>query len=302
MLVDRLLFYTYLVGDFRFIQDKKSGKFIILSPRRAKRPDVAHDAPTLCPFCPGREHEDSDIFRIGGEPGDSNWETRVIANKFPFTDIHELIIHSPDHHKNFDELPLEQVEKIILAYKDRYNAHKDKGKVYIFHNRGEAGGESLPHPHTQLTVIPNDVRDEIMEPRDLGTEDKIETRFFSIFCPQESRWPDEVWISSKRGGVFGDINEEEISDLASVLNRLIKILDLRHGHEFPFNFYIYPGENWYLRIMPRVKSLGGFEIGTGIYINTQEPNDTLVFLKKHFDTFDEGHIKEHHPADYRKGV
>lgn len=288
--------------DFKFLENKNSGKWIILAPRRAKRPDVAREASTLCPFCPGREESEQEIYRIGGEEGDSNWQVRVIPNKFPFAPNHELIIHSPDHHKNFDELPISHVETIIQVYRQRYNNLKNSGQVYIFHNRGEAGGESLPHPHTQLAVVPNEV---VMDIPALSSEEteKIETGSFYISCPPVSQWPDETWIYPKeKGRVFGEISEDEISDLSSILANLIKILDLRHGHEFPFNFYIYSGEDWYLRIIPRVKSLGGFEVGTGIFVNTQDPHDTFLFFKEHFDIPDEERIRKENQAEYSKGV
>lgn len=291
------------MADFKFLHDSASNKWIISAPRRAKRPDVAKEVSPLCPFCVGNEDLEAEIYRVGGEKGDQNWQIRVIPNKFPFAPIHELVIHSPDHHKNIGELPLAQVELIFQVYKNRFNAHRNNGQVYIFNNRGEAAGESLPHPHTQIVVIPKDVRHEIPM-LTVVPQDKLETSMFDIFCPATSQWPDEVWITPKKSGrMYGDISDEELKDLSFVMQRLIMILDLRHGHEFPMNFYIYPGNNWYIRLIPRVKTLGGFELGTDIFVNTQDPNETLLFLKKHFDTFEKHqHITEHHPADYAKSV
>lgn len=307
------------MADFNFVQDPSSKKWVILAPRRAKRPDVAVKTQSVCPFCYGKEKEEPDVYRVparqrpepqamaggGGEKGDSNWQIRVIPNKFPFAQFHELIVHSPDHHKNFGELPLDQVELILKTYRQRYNFYKEKGQVYIFHNRGEGGGESLPHPHTQLVIIPNDVKAEIplLQTDSLKEDDLVETSKFMLFCPATSQWPDESWIIPKRrGDVFGSISDEEISELAFVLSRLVQILDLRHGHEFPFNFYVYPGADWYLRLIPRVKSLGGFEVGTGIFVNTQDPKETLLFIKEHFDTPNEEKIRREHQAEYGKTV
>ncbi len=311
------------MGDFEFLQNPISKKWIILAPRRSKRPDVAKGTEPICPFCVGREGEEEEVYRVGGEKGDGNWKIRVLNNKFPFAPVHEVIIHSPDHSKNFDELPLEQVKLILETYRQCYNANKDKGQVYIFHNRGEAGGESLPHPHTQLAVVPNDVRMDIprldpsassnLSPKPLSIDSKeeglepeiaVESPYFYLFCPKTSQWPDEVWIApKKRGRAFGEISDEEILDLANLLPRLIKILDLRHGTEpIPFNFHIYPGGDWYLRLMPRLKSLGGFELGTGIYINTQDPKETITFIKEHFENPNEEKIKTEQQAEYKKSA
>ena len=117
---------------------------MILAPRRSTRPDVAHETkpfvrfagkkkiPICLGFLPATRALEAGG---GGESGDSNWQTRVIPNKFPFAPIHELIIHSPDHHKNFDELPVDHIATIIEAYKQRYNEHKNKGQFISFITR-----------------------------------------------------------------------------------------------------------------------------------------------------------------------
>ena len=104
------------------------------------------------------------------------------------------------------------------------------------------------------------------------------------------------------GGIFGDATDEQLNDLAKVLYRLIQIMDLRHGSEFPYNFYIYPGKDWYLRLIPRARILGGFEIGTGVFVNTQDPAETNAFLKEHFENPDIEKIKHEHRAEYERRV
>lgn len=351
------------MADFKFLQSSITKKWVILDPRRSKRPNVGNKAEPICPFCIGCEVAEQELYRMGGEEGDCNWHIRVIKNKFPFAPIHEIIIHSPDHHKNFEELPIPHIELILQTYRARYLENKPHGQVYIFHNRGIGGGESLPHPHTQLVVIPNNISHDIpsldlsiynpchsersvsgveespaikllssmisphssadsvgmimhnmrefltslvSKKRDIkeaSTIEFVETENFSIFCPLTSQMPDEVWVVPIRKGMyFGDISDKEITDLAFILSRLINIFDLRHGHEFPFNFYVYPGKNWYLRIIPRIKILGGFEMGTGIVVNTQDPGETFAFIKEHFFEPNLEKIREEQQEDYWKSV
>lgn len=295
------------MSDWKFLQNPLTHNWVVLAPRRAIRPDQAEGTVPSCPFCPGKENEEPEVYRVGGQEGDSNWQIRVVPNKFPFAPIHEVIIHSPDHHKNFEELPDLQVELILKTYRQRFETHKDKGQVYIFHNHGEKSGESLPHPHTQLTVVPNEVTLDI--PRlAIGNElDEVakdqavhETEHFQLFCPKTSQWPDEVWIHPRKdSNYFSGVSDEQISNLALILKRLIKIFSLRHGNEFPYNFYIYPGKDWYLRLIPRDKGLGGFEVGTGVFVNTQDPLETIEFIKKHFEDGLESEISR---AEYGRGV
>lgn len=305
------------MGDFQFLYNKIADLWTVLAPRRAKRPHESREQIPVCPFCVGKEYLERELYRItaGGIEGvtassptsleqqDQNWLVRVLPNKFPFAPIHELIIHSPDHHKNFGELPIDQASLIFQAYRARYNEHRDKGQVYIFHNRGEQAGESLPHPHTQLTVIDRTVKMQIPPLDQIELGESVQTQFFSIFCPLTSQWPDEVWVAPLRlHEQFGDASDDELTDLATIMTSLVQIMDLRHGHEFPFNFYIYPGRNWYLRFIPRQKVIGGFEVGTGIFVNTQDPRETFAFVREHLLHPDVEKIKREHQAEYGKHV
>ena len=292
--------------DFKFLQNPLTHNWVILAPRRAKRPDEAKGNVPSCPFCPQSLRE-KEVYRVGGEPGDTNWQIIVIPNKYPFAPIHELIIHSAQHDKNLEDLPNSHVELILQTFKQRFMTHQGKGQVYIFHNHGEKAGESIPHAHTQITVVPYEIELDI--PRlAIGNEleevakDQIvhETEHFQLFCPKTSQWPDEVWVHPKKdSNYFSGITDEQLCDLAIILKRLIQIFSLRHGNEFPYNFYIYPGKDWYLRLIPRDKGLGGFEIGTGVYVNTQDPAETIEFIKKHFEDGLETQISR---AQYGRGV
>ncbi|HEX8931850.1 MAG TPA: hypothetical protein VF810_01715, partial [Patescibacteria group bacterium] len=295
---------------------KKTGKWVILAPRRSHRTNVGPTTVEVCPFCIGQESVNIETYRVGGVRNDSNWHIRVLVNKFPFTPHQELVIHSPDHHKNFDELPIEQVELIVKTYRNRFNSLRKKGQVYIFHNRGHESGESLPHPHTQIAVVPEHVTLDIqpLDPviykkpfslfsRPKEREDLLASEHFFIFCPATSEWPDEVWIAPKIAGAdFGQLTDKQLTDLAFVLQRVIQIFDARHGMEFPFNFYIYPGKNWYLRLIPRLKILGGFELGTCVIVNTQKPQETFEFIKEHFWEPKKEKITTEHKAEYLRSV
>jgi len=324
--------------DFEFLQNPITKKWMVSAPRRAKRPDQASGTVPFCPFCVENDKKE-ELFRVKSESPkqakrdfgvEADWNLRILENKFPFAPIHEVIIHSPDHNNNFERLPIKQAELILKTYKERYKLHQGKGQVYIFHNRGKKAGESIPHPHTQLVVIPYSVHLEIprLDPesyvgiaphpleisklsdktnslsrRLTEKEEMVDNEYFYIFCPHTSEWPDEVWVAPKRRGkLFGEITDVEVQDLAHVLIRLIQIFTLRHGNEFSFNFYIYPDSDWYLRLIPRIKTLGGFELGTDVFVNTQDPKETLAFLKEHFNNPDEEKILRENQATYRRGV
>lgn len=291
--------------DFKFVNIPSLENWIIMAPKRSHRPEVqgkkhAH----TCPFDPGREKHDPEVYRIGGENDDKNWSVRVIKNKFPFAPIHEVVVHTPSHVDSLAKLSVEQVKLVIETFVNRFNTHARQGTVCIFSNAGHDAGESINHSHSQIAVIPEEVPivvPSLEEFLDYRGEHLIVNNF-NLVAPPYSQWPDEMWIVPQdRGKLFGEITYEEMESLSYVLRRLVEIFEIRHGEDFPYNFYIYPRRDWYLRLMPRAKILGGFEIATGIYVNTQDPKDTMEFIKKHFFEPEREKIKES-PASYRKGV
>ncbi len=275
----------------KYVPDISTRRWVILSPQRLSRPEQfdtqGKQKKQTCPFCEGNEDKTpGEVLRYGGgQAGEPGWKLRVVPNKFPITDVHEVIIHSPDHTKDIENLKLEQVNLILSAYRQRYNFYKKKGQVLIFCNHGEHAGGSLMHPHSQLVVIPSQINLEslIREPLNNMVES---SKLYDVYCPDFSQWPYEVWISFKREDtVFGDINDEEMKELATIMQRMIKrIYRIYQTHnitnmQFGYNYYIYHKENWYVRIIPRFAHRAGFELGTGLYVNIVDPVEAALELK-----------------------
>ncbi len=274
----------------KFVPDVKTQRWIVISTNRVNR--MKHSIPgqqppppgvKIDPFAEGNEHlTPPEVFRIGnGEANKPGWRVRVIPNKFPITDIHEVIIHSPDSVKNVEDLPLDQVLNILTAYRQRYQAHKNDGHVLIFANHGEHAGASLSHPHSQLVVIPRQINLDALalEPVNSVVE---ENDFFTVYCPDFSQWPYEVWIAPKKNGMlFGDLPDPELRDLSKVIKstlcRLKGCYDneetkkIRANIPFSYNYYIHHGQNWFVRIIPRLIHRAGFELGTGLSVNVIDP-------------------------------
>ncbi len=299
--------------DFKLVKIPNFNNWVISAPKRSRRPDL-HGR--KCVFCPGNGHDDIEVYRIparnatqsvaggGGEDHDQNWKVRVIENKYPFAPIHDVVVLTPGHIKNISEVPLEQFRLGIEAYVNRFLAYEKKGSVCIFGNAGRDAGESIGHPHAQIAVIPDNIDLEIPKlERDLDyRQEHFKVGEFLITCPPYAQHPDESWIVPlERGKTFADISYKEIESLAYVWQRLLKIMILRHGGRFAHNFYIYPYKDWYIRIIPRDKLPGGFEMMTGIYVNTQDPKETMEFIREHFAGAAEEKIKKNR-AHYRRGV
>lgn len=254
-------------GTGRYLASRKASE-------GKKKPKEAKD-----PFAPGNEAlTPPEVMRIGeGKPDEPGWKVRVVPNKFPIFDLHEVVILHPEL-LDFGEISGEHAALVFQAYRGRYNALKNKGLVFIFHNIGRNAGASLKHPHSQITVIPKEVSLSFEDPPKIENAVK-ETDRFVAFCPEFSQRPYEVWILRKRGGKeFGDFDDQELAELATLVNQLTK--KMRKVLNNPdYNFLMRPGKNWYLRLFPRLTVWGPVELGAGIAVNPVDPAEAARALR-----------------------
>jgi UDPglucose--hexose-1-phosphate uridylyltransferase len=227
--------------------------------------------------------------------------------------IHEVIVESPKHNRPLALMEESEVRSVLLAYQERYHALSRMSFVkliIIFENHGSAAGTSLEHPHSQVIatpVVPKHVRlrhevavryydnvgrclysDLTAHELSVGKRVVMETEGFVVFHPFASHQPFETWVvPKKRQTRFGDISGKDVDDLAHVLR--VNLLKLYRGLNNPdYNFIIDTapsGESaeyylWHLRIVPRLAEVAGFEIGSGININTVLPEETAQFIRE----------------------
>ncbi|MFC1919029.1 galactose-1-phosphate uridylyltransferase [Chloroflexota bacterium] len=229
--------------------------------------------------------------------------------------VHEVIIESPSHNTPLALMTCEQVHKVLIAYQQRYNTLKKKQQIQcinIFKNYGLRAGTSLAHPHSQLVATP------IMAPEynrkfdvahdyfsDMGTclycdlisselKDGVnrlvaETDEFVIMHPYASRVPYETWIVPKKHyASFGLFPATGLVELAKVLKGVL--LCLYQGLDDPaFNLVVdstttnneeNPYYHWHIMILPRLSTIAGFEMGTGIHISSALPEDTAKKMRR----------------------
>jgi len=227
---------------------------------------------------------------------------------------HEVIIETPSHNTPMALLTYEQVKKVLIAYQQRYNALKENRQlkfITIFKNYGWASGTSLPHSHSQLVATPiitpyyhrrfNVAVDYYADMSrclccelltdELGKGRRIiaETKEFVALHPYASRVPYETWIIPKKHySSFGLFPATHLAELATVLKDIL--FCLHRGLNNPaFNLMVdtaitedeeNPYYHWRIRIMPRLTTIAGFEMGSGIYINTALPEETAKFMRQ----------------------
>jgi len=228
--------------------------------------------------------------------------------------VHDVVIETPDHSQVLALMPDSFVAEILRVYKTRYDELSLDPRVAhitIFKNHGLDAGTSLEHPHSQIIatpVISLQVRERFQHALrhfdDFGEcmfcqmlEEELEEQIRIVMVSEHfvalelyaSAAPFSTHIYPRRHmASFGDVSAAEINDLARMLRSTLA--KLYHGLENPdFNFTIRsaPAENfgvkyfhWYLSIIPRLTRVAGFELGSGMFINTVLPEAAAEFLRK----------------------
>jgi UDPglucose--hexose-1-phosphate uridylyltransferase len=227
--------------------------------------------------------------------------------------LHEVIVETPAHNLTMALLPVGQLEHVLAAYRHRLRAFYDDHRiahVIVFKNYGEAAGTSLIHPHSQIVgmpVLPGQLRARLEEAvrhwgdkgeclycrslqEELHDGERViaQNASFAAFVPYAALSPFHVWIFPKRHyAYFGDVSDSEVADLAALLREVLARLYV--GLEDPdYNYVIRslsPQEgavkyfHWYISLIPRVTKSAGFELGTGMFINTSLPERSAEFLR-----------------------
>jgi len=333
-------------------QDPTTKVWVIIAPERAKRPQQEvkkrrdGDFPEWdkdCPFCPGNENKTPlETFRLPASAPSQPWKVRVVPNQFAAVTaeentsriedgplfrkmggygLHEVIIESPSHNTTIALMPYEQVERVLIAYQDRYNTLKKDPAIQsitIFKNHGQKAGISLIHPHSQLVATPIlaphynrkfDIAHEYYADTgrclycdlidwDLKNTERVigETRNFSVIQPYAPHVPYETWIMPKTHcASFGLFPATHLAELARVLKDVLFCLHEELDNP-AFNYMIdsttttdeeSPFYHWHLRIVPRITTIAGFEMGSGMYVNTTLPEDTAQIMKKRMNELHE---------------
>lgn len=227
--------------------------------------------------------------------------------------IHEVIVETPDHSLTPALLPAGDVARILEAYRARFDAVSADpriAQVTLFKNHGAGSGTSLEHPHSQLIATPiisshlrareyealrhyddfgacllcQILQQEIHEKKRLV----LESEHFTTLEPFASRVSFHTHIYPRRHmASFGEVTKHELEDLAGHLKTVLAKLYWGLGNpDFNYTIHSAPAESagvryyhWYLSIIPRLTQMAGFELGSGMSINTVLPEAAAEFLR-----------------------
>ncbi|MEG4270331.1 MULTISPECIES: galactose-1-phosphate uridylyltransferase [unclassified Microcoleus] len=227
--------------------------------------------------------------------------------------FHEVIVEHPRHDLTTALLSVEEVKNILLVYRKRYVEIRKNPyieTIIIFKNHGETAGTSLEHPHSQIAatpVVPSQFRSRIDEAiryfddtgeclfcrtleDELAAKERVicESEHFVAFIPYAALSPFHTWIFPRRhSSSFDEISDLELRDLAYILKTVLaKLYYGLNNPDYNYNIRSVPIAeggtkyfHWYIAIIPRVTKQAGFELGSGMFINTALPEESAAFLR-----------------------
>ncbi|MBD3220101.1 hypothetical protein GF314_02575 [bacterium] len=282
---------------------------------------VSERADHVCPFCPGHEHRTlNEIAASGRGPGArgvDGWRVRVVPNLYPAVTpplgTHEVVVLSPDHHRGLADLSGDEVADALHVVRERLRAlaaQEPPLRPLFFLNSGAAAGASLRHPHGQILATAD-------EPPVMATELAAMTdwrrrhggcllcheadrarpegrlvgqgRRCQVQAPVASRYAWELRFQPEAHAArFEEASEEIVRDLAGLVAGACRALREVAGDP-AYNLALHsapegePGFHWHLELTPRLAPMAGFEIGSGVHINSVLPQVAAASLREAMD-------------------
>jgi UDPglucose--hexose-1-phosphate uridylyltransferase len=223
----------------------------------------------------------------------------------PARGAHEVIVNAPEHVATMAELSPERLAGAVDAWRQRIRAHAaDSAYCHLIVNEGSEAGASLVHTHAQLYAldfVPVAVARErerfaaynertagghLLE--DVGAEEvRRGDRLVAVddeallVCPWASRSPFELRVIPRRPAPSFEDDGSGTEMIGTALRAVAELLDAP-----PLNMWVRTapsdaGEfHWHVDILPRLTIRAGFELGTGVEVNTYPPERAAAELRR----------------------
>ena len=240
--------------------------WVMIASHRQNRPQMPKG---WCPFCPGsgKVPDNYDVYEYDNDfpalsqnpPKPDELQTNFYKTA-PSYGKCEVILYSPEHTKTLPELSENHVRKLVNLWVERFCEIKKDEKikyVFIFENRGEVVGVTMPHPHGQIygyPFIPKKLElecasakehmektgrcifcDMLADEVNSGDRIIIENDDFYAFLPFYSEYPYGMYIMSKNHkSTIDKFTDREKDNLAKIVRETAGTLDSLFGYTFPY--------------------------------------------------------------------
>ncbi|SNR90761.1 galactose-1-phosphate uridylyltransferase [Desulfurobacterium atlanticum] len=308
-------------------------RWTLISADRGKRPTdfkklyaEKSSESFICPFDAGNEHltpREKLVLKKG-----NRWIVRVVENKFPAVEngllldngkgffkrlpaygYHEVVIETPEHSLQLQDMSVENIFYILKAWKNRIVYIKKDKKikhVQIFKNYKKEAGCSLSHSHSQIVAtsfIPSvqktlckqfenyngcylcdEIEQEISEEERMFFKTENVVAYLS-FAPQ---FEGEFIVAPlKHIHSFEETEDTFLVEVArSVKIAISALVSVFNNPPYNLALFIPPFNydgifHWHIRVFPRISFHAGFEISTGTLISSRYPEEIAKLFRSH---------------------
>lgn len=310
-----------------FIRD-----WVMIASHRQNRPQMPKD---WCPFCPDSgKVPDYDVIKYDNDfPALSvnpPMPDPVGGGFFQTAQAYgccEVILYSPEHTVTLPQLSHEHVIKLVDLWTERFIALSRDSKikyVFIFENRGEVVGVTMPHPHGQIygyPFIPKKIQLELeafqqhseqygeclmcrflQEEKAFGKRIIFENDDFTTVLPFFVEYPYGVYIVSKNHiQNLAQMNQREKGNLAAAIRETAGMLDALFDTTFPYMMCMhqnpvnsseaYDDYHFHIEFFPPMRSRekqkfnASSETGVWAHCNPTAPEEKAEELREAYKRF-----------------
>ncbi|MFC1611222.1 galactose-1-phosphate uridylyltransferase [Myxococcota bacterium] len=231
----------------------------------------------------------------------------------PGIGVQEIVVATPDHGRRAANFSIDHWDAVLAASQyrmERLARDRRIKHVLLFQNHGAQGGASRSHAHFQimgLPMTPSAVSHKLISSRNYfernerclfcdvlsrelqeGDRIVIEDEAFVAFAPWASRLAFELCVVPRpHHASFLKIPPTQRRRLASHMRDVLRRLEKIFG-DFPYNWILHTAPihdadprifHWHVEILPRLGRLGGYEWGTGSFVNTTSPEAAAEDLR-----------------------
>lgn len=240
--------------------------WVMIASHRQNRPQMPKD---WCPFCPGsgKVPESYDVYKYDNDfPALSETPPEpdgVATDLYRTAEAYgkcEVILYSPEHNAKLYELSDAHMRKLVELWVERFDAMRADERikyVFIFENRGEEVGVTMPHPHGQiygLPFIPKKLELELgackeryetrgdclicamlRDELESGKRVVIENEDFVAFIPCFSEYPYGLYVIPRaHKNCITDFGGRERDNLGRIIKEIVGTYDALYDRVFPY--------------------------------------------------------------------
>ena len=302
--------------------------WVMVAGHRQGRPQMPKD---WCPFCPGsgKVPDSFEVYRYQNDfpalsttpPLPDDVSTDPLFAVSPSYGRCEVLLYSSEHLVTVRELSDEHVHKLARMWREVFDDMRADEKikyVYLFENRGDVVGVTMPHPHGQAygySFLPKRLEQELESAKEhlvqtghclycdlMDAERKDGRRIifdnghFTVYVPFFSNVTYGVHVTANRHVAdVGGMTEAELDALGEVVRSVAGMYDSLFDTNFPYmmcmhNAPVNCGDvsdafHFHIEFVPPLRSatvqqfFASSETGAGAFCNPNCPETKAQELK-----------------------